>query len=426
MPTDTDTFLVPFLKYVFPPVFYGIHGWVATWLAIIMLFHPYKPWVILGWQLPLTPGIFPKRRSTLAQAVATTITERLLTPDDIKRQAEVLVTEANLNAAVDIFVDTVLFEFRDTAKLHRLAQDIADLSPELLLHYVESLVDSVEQHRDQRLAAITGKIFDQCVQTLRVNLDQANEIANRIMEAFITPENVRNVLLSLLTPTNINAMDESIQALASGPYKILARIIGIKRVCYEWRNYLEKEPEECQRILADLISRFGIRDQIALKIANFDMRTMPLQTVERLRQNIINVVESFIIEHKSDLIELIRRLQDEAMGTVRSAIIRFNPESLDRERLSKWKMDMSSFMFSYLKRELGHMLEEGIPKLHIKDLIAVKIENFSSEQLEELVKRICKNELKALEYFGAGIGFVIGFMQIFVNMWVSMIEGGHH
>ncbi len=369
----TDPVVVNLLKYVFPPVFYGFHGWIATWLAIMMLFHPYKPFYIFGWQLPLTPGIFPKRRATLAQKVATTITETLLTPADIKAQADVLVTEKNIYSAVDLFIDTVLHEFRDTAKLHRLAQDIADLSPAFVQHYIESLIDSVEQKRDQRVAIMTQKIFDQSVQSLRVNLDQANEIANRIMEAVLTPDHVRNFLLGILTPQNINAMDESIQQLASGPYKLLARIIGVKRICYEWRNYLDKEPDECKRIIADLMARFGIRDQIAIKIANFDMRNMPLQTVEKMRENIVNIVEGFIVEHKSDLLELSRRLQDEAMGTVRAAIIRFNPESVPKEKLLKAKQDLATFAHSYLKRELGGMLERAIPALGMYSLIATKI-----------------------------------------------------
>jgi uncharacterized membrane protein YheB (UPF0754 family) len=310
----------------------------------------------------------------------------------------------------------VLYEFRDTSKLHRLAQDIADLSPAFVQHYIESLIDSVEQKRDQRVANITQKIFDQSVQSLRVNLDQANEIANRVMEAIITPDNVRNFLLGILTPQNINAMDESIQHLASGPYKLLARIVGVKRICYEWRNYLDKEPDECKRIIADLLSRFGIRDQIAIKIANFDMRNMPLQTVERLRENVVSFVEGFIIEHKNDLLELTRRLQDEAMGTVRSAIIRFNPESIPKERLLKTKQDLTAFAHSYLKRELGGMLERAIPALGMYSLIAAKIDHFSAQQLETLIKQICKRELEALEWFGAGIGVLMGFTQIFVNV----------
>ncbi len=145
------------------------------------------------------------------------------------------------------------------------------------------------------------------------------------------------------------------------------------------------------------------------------MRNMPLQTVEKFRDNVVSFVEGFIIEHKTDLVELVRRLQDEAMGTVRAAILRFNPESIPKERVAKVKEDVASFAHAYLKRELGNMLEHAIPALGMYTLIATKIDHFSSEQLEALVKRICKRELEALEWFGAGIGAIMGLIQIFVN-----------
>ena len=143
------------------------------------------------------------------------------------------------------------------------------------------------------------------------------------------------MLVTVLSPQNINAIDESIQAHAGGPYKILARIIGVKRVCYEWRTFLEKEPEESQKIINDLIKRFGIRDQIAIQIANFDMRSLPLQTIARFKQDLVKFVETFIVEHKSDLLESVKRVEVEAMATVRSAIVRFNPESIPEIWLKK-------------------------------------------------------------------------------------------
>src|SRR5262245_45670266 len=97
-------------KVIFPPLFYGFHGWLATWMAVWALFHPYEakfiPYTRI--QLPLTPGIFPKRRSKLAQAVAGTVTQTLLTAEDIKAKAEGLVTEHNIYVSIDLFLDTVL------------------------------------------------------------------------------------------------------------------------------------------------------------------------------------------------------------------------------------------------------------------------------------------------------------------------------
>ncbi len=237
-----------------PPVLYGVHGFLATWMAVWALFHPYQAKFIPGTkiQLPLTPGIFPKRRSKLAQAVASTVTDTLLTTSDMRDKVERLLTESNIYISIDIFIESVLIEFRDTAKLHRLASDIAELSPTILHHLLDSTIDSIQSGKDRRLAAIIEKIFDQVIFSARISLPQAQGMSNFLMETLITPARVRNALLSLLTPQNISAFDDSIQAHAGTAYKILARLIGVKRVCYECRNFLEKELEESQRVIGDL------------------------------------------------------------------------------------------------------------------------------------------------------------------------------
>lgn len=406
------------VKAVFPPFIYALHGYVATWLAVRMLFRPYEAWFIpfTQIQLPLTPGIFPKRQSKLAQAVASTITETLLTPEDIRRRAVELVTEDNIYKTVEVFVDTVfLKEFRDTTKLHRLANDIATLSPTILRQFVDGTISSLEQGKDTRVAAITEKIFDQVILTTRINLDQANEIAARLMENFLTPEKVRNGLITLLSPQNVNALEDSINVHASGPYRLLARIIGVKRVCNEWRTFLEKEPNEAHKLIGDLIKRFGIKHQLAVQIANFDLRSMPLENIANLRKNVVRFVEGFLIEHKSDIIDACAKLEDEAIITVRNAVLRFNPEAVPGEWLGGVKKNISGFAYSYLNRELGTMVEQAIPALGVHGLIANKISLFAPQQLEKLVYRICQNELHALELFGLGIGAMMGAIQIFLN-----------
>jgi uncharacterized membrane protein YheB (UPF0754 family) len=411
---NPETFAV---KVLFPAFYYTLHGWFATAMAVLALFRPYEPWFLPGTkiQLPLTPGIFPKRQAKLASAVATTITDTLLTTADIRAQVESLLTEKNIYASIDLFVDSVLLEFRDTAKLHRLASDIAELSPTLLHHLVTSTIDGVEGRKENRVASITEKLFDQVILNTRIDLEQATEISNRLMEAFVTPAKVRGIVVNLLSPQNINAIDESIQAHAGGPYKILARIIGVKRVCYEWRNFLEKDPDSAERVISDLIKRFGIRDQLALSVSNFDMRTLPLQTIAKLKQNLIEFVQTFLVQHRHDLLEAITKVQGEAMAAVRSAIIRFNPESIPSHWIDRAKQDLSAFAHAYLKRELGVLLEKGIPALGMYSLISRKIELFAPSQLERLVRRVCDRELHWLEFFGAAIGFLMGCTQIIIN-----------
>lgn len=231
-----------FWKVLVPPILFGLHGFGATWMAVWCLFHPYEAKFIPGTkiQLPLTPGIFPKRRSKLASAVASTVTDTLLTTADIKTKVEGLLTEGNIYLSVDLFIESVLTEFRDTTKLHRLASDLAELSPTILHHLLDSTIEGIKAGKDRRLAAIIDKIFDHVILSARISPEQARLITSFLMEAVLTPAKVRNGLLILLTPQNISALDDSIQAHAGTAYKILAKLIGIKRVCYECRNFLEK------------------------------------------------------------------------------------------------------------------------------------------------------------------------------------------
>ncbi|MBX9938947.1 MAG: DUF445 family protein [Candidatus Obscuribacterales bacterium] len=404
-------------KVVVPPILYFAHGYLATWMAVAALFRPYNAYFIPGTkiQIPLTPGIFPKRRAKLAQAVAGTVTDTLLTPHDIKAQVENLLTEDNIRLTIGLLVDSVLKEFRDTTKLHRLASDIAELSPTLLEHFVTSSIESLQAGTDKKVATVCEKVFDQVVLTTRISLEQANEFASRILEAFATPPKVRAALISILSPSNISSLEESISAHASGPYKLLAKIIGVKRVCYEWRNFLEKEPEEADKIIADMTKRFGIKDQLALQIANFELRSLPLQTVNKFKANMVMFVETFLVEHKDDIVAAVRKIEGEAMSSVRQAIVGFNPEDIPEAWLERAKQDLSQFLLSYLKRELGELLEQAIPKLGMYNVIAQKIDLFSAQQLENLIKKICKQELQALEWFGGFIGLGLGFFQIVVN-----------
>jgi uncharacterized membrane protein YheB (UPF0754 family) len=333
----------------------------------------------------------------------------------VKRQVESLVTEQNIYLAVDGFIDAILREFRDTEKLHRLARDISELSPAILQQYVVSIVDGVEKGQDHRVASMVEKLFDHIILSTRISKEQSDEFAERIMENMVNPAQIRNIIVNLLTPQNIGALDDSIQAHATPPLKLLARIINVKNVCNESRKFMENEPEKANKVISDLIKRFEIKEQIAQKIMTFDMRSMPLQSIANLRNSLISFVESFLVEHRQDLISGVERIQGEAVGTVQAAIIRFNPGAIPSDWLERVKREVSAFMYFYLKRELGALLEQALPKLGTYGMIANKIEQFSPQQLEMLVQRICHTELKWLGILGGFIGFWLGMVQDFVN-----------
>lgn len=58
-------------------------GWVTTWIAIKMLFHPRKPISILGFKLQ---GIFPKNQRLIAEKLGQVVGKELLSFDEIEKK----------------------------------------------------------------------------------------------------------------------------------------------------------------------------------------------------------------------------------------------------------------------------------------------------------------------------------------------------
>ena len=65
-------------SYILAPLVGGIIGYVTNDIAIRMLFRPHKAKYIMGWRVPFTPGIIPKEKGRIAEAVGTVISDNLM------------------------------------------------------------------------------------------------------------------------------------------------------------------------------------------------------------------------------------------------------------------------------------------------------------------------------------------------------------
>ncbi|MGQ9733877.1 MAG: DUF445 family protein [Candidatus Bipolaricaulia bacterium] len=66
--------------------------------------------------------------------------------------------------------------------------------------------------------------------------------------------------------------------------------------------------------------------------------------------------------------------------------------------------------------QLGRLLERETPKilaaLDIKGLVRAQVEGFSTEEVERLIVRVTGEQLRAITWFGAVLGFAIGLVQV--------------
>lgn len=69
------------LRFLFFPLICGLIGWMTNHLAIMMLFHPRRPYRIFFWKVQ---GLFPKRQSELAERLGDLVEQELISHQDIR------------------------------------------------------------------------------------------------------------------------------------------------------------------------------------------------------------------------------------------------------------------------------------------------------------------------------------------------------
>lgn len=87
-----------FFDYLIEPLIGALIGFLTNYIAVKMLFRPYNPIKLGKYTLPFTPGIVPKRKEKLAEAVGNAVGNRLFTGEDLK---ELLLSEETKNKIVN-------------------------------------------------------------------------------------------------------------------------------------------------------------------------------------------------------------------------------------------------------------------------------------------------------------------------------------
>lgn len=73
------------LFYLIGPFSGSIIGYFTNWLAIKMMFRPHQPKYIIGMKIPFTPGLIPKERGHLAEAIGNSISENLMNREVLEK-----------------------------------------------------------------------------------------------------------------------------------------------------------------------------------------------------------------------------------------------------------------------------------------------------------------------------------------------------
>ncbi|MBI3883710.1 MAG: DUF445 family protein [Sphingobacteriales bacterium] len=91
--------------FIIPVLLSAFTGWITTWIAVKMLFHPRRPIKIMGFTLQ---GIFPKNQQLIAQKLGQVVSRELLSFEEIEKKITSPENLEKLKPEIEAHIDNFL------------------------------------------------------------------------------------------------------------------------------------------------------------------------------------------------------------------------------------------------------------------------------------------------------------------------------
>lgn len=140
-------------------------GWVTNYIAIKMLFRPYKEINFIFFKIQ---GLIPKRRHEIGITLADTIQNELISLDDITKKLE----NANLDIEMERVIDGILEK--------KLASEITTRFPMIAMFLNESALNKIKEAIKGSIMENKDQIIGMLFETLEKNVDFKEIIVERV------------------------------------------------------------------------------------------------------------------------------------------------------------------------------------------------------------------------------------------------------
>ena len=156
----------PWLPWIVFPLVGALIGWATNWLAVKMLFRPHQP-IGIG---PLRfQGVVPRRHQALAESIAETVQEELISADDIAQLVQKLATSDQIRDRLKGRIDVLIEE-----QLHSFGPMVAAFLP-------NDLVDKIRNRVEQEVFSFVEELGTDLHGTLGQQLDLKQKVRDRIL-----------------------------------------------------------------------------------------------------------------------------------------------------------------------------------------------------------------------------------------------------
>lgn len=365
----------------------AIIGGFTNFLAIKMLFRPYKTYYIGKWKVPFTPGLIPKRRDELAKQMGKLVVNHLLTPKSIQQKF--------LNEA---------FQKEMTAVVEKeLINSMAtELTPNELLEKIG--VENGQEKLEARINQVIEEKYEELM----------NEYGNKPLNSLLSEK---------LKQKAEGKIPEITAFILQKGEEYFSSIEGKWQIQRMADDFLKERSGMLGSMLQMFIGNSKIGDKIQPELIKFLRNEATGDTLNSLLKKEWDKLLEWEVSKfeeqfkKEDIIKMLKELARKVLnieGIFKTPI---------SELTSSYRVEISETIASKGVQLFGEWLATRIDvlmeRLRLQEIVQQQVESFSVERLEEMVLSITKSELKMITYLGALLGGIIGLLQGFLAILLN-------
>lgn len=366
----------------------AIIGGATNYLAIKMIFRPYKPMYIGKWRIPFTPGLIPKRRGELARQIGITVNDYLLTPDVIKNKLFSQEIRFAILQFAQSKAEEMIFLNNKTIKDWLELAGIKD-APEKIEGKVDELIE--KQFGELKRPLSTKSIEELLPEDIMEKADEkipdlVATLLKKGEDYILSPGgevSIRNLLNDFLASKG--TIGGIFQMFFSDSSSIVARIqhelVRILRSPETKHSIMNIMNDEWEKIKKRPIIHYlnGIQlEPILIQIQSYAKKELAIE--ERLNKTI-----HYYFPNGNDWVkyELMPKAVNKALEIAESH------------------------------------LEDVLKRLDIKEVVREQVDSFPIEKLEEIVVGIASRELAMITFLGGFLGGLIGIVQGLIVQFIK-------
>ena len=372
----------PFLQiWLFPVLTASAVGYLTNYLAILLLFRPYKPvkW-LFGFQ-----GVLPKEQAALAKKIGEEIPAALLPPEELGEQISALLCKYLDDPQLPQSIrQKVCFYVK-----HRKEKIALQLTP-YICNAVESAVDTL----------ITAKNIRLFYREYGSTIIKKQIRANTVSETILTELQKRVPDITFVIKRFVKSGAEN---YVQTEYPRLSSWVHADR--FASQMVMNLNWELVQTKIAESLTEPGTKQLVQNELATLETRLKKYLVSEELEGDIANIKT----EYSAKLLGVIQTQLTEKLPELLEYVC--NQDAVWQVFETEILPAVKSFLLHQIKRNQN----EIIAGLDLPGRIEKAILEQKPQEVHELVNRISGEHLVLLQLLGFALGGIAGLLLIFAK-----------